>query len=161
MYTSSRAIWSLCLSCLGFLMVGVEFISNCSIFFNLFLVSGKGGVNFSFALEVDLYLLSYCLCCIFWGRICCFLFCWVVFGIYFLLIPFWSFMMSVLTWVVVSSESSIVISTGSISIQLNLLDNGIGSFISVCLVWIFSFLRGFFLILVVSHVRLKLLKCVP
>ena len=35
-------------------------------------------------------------------------------------------------WVVVSSESSMVVPTGSsISIRLNLLDNGIGSFINV------------------------------
>ena len=43
-------------------------------------------------------------------------------------------MVSVLMWVVVSTGSFM-------SIGLNLLDNGIGSFISVsCLVWIFSFL---------------------
>ena len=46
-----------------------------------------------------------------------------------------------LMWVVVSSESSVVVSTGSLmSIGLNLLDNQIGSFISFCLVWIFPFL---------------------
>ena len=51
-------------------------------------------------------------------------------------------MVSVLMWVVVSSESSMVVSTeSSMSIGLDQLDNGIGSFISVfCLVWIFSFL---------------------
>ena len=60
--------------------------------------------------------------------------------------------MSVLMWVIVSSESSMVVSTGSsMSIELYLLDNGIGSFISVFyLVWIFPFLcLGFSLILVV------------
>ena len=42
-------------------------------------------------------------------------------------------MVSVLMWVDVS--------TGPVSIGLNLLDNEIGSFISVfCLVWIFPFL---------------------
>ena len=63
--------------------------------------------------------------------------------------------MSVLMWVVVSSESSVVVSTGSMSVGLNLLDNGIGSFIRVfCLVWIFPLLclGFFFLILVVCHI---------
>ena len=71
------------------------------------------------------------LCFIFWGRICCFIFCWVVFGIYF-------FMKSLLMWVVVS--------TGSMSIGLNLLDNGIGSFIRAFLFRLdfsFSLLRVF------------------
>ena len=50
--------------------------------------------------------------------------------------------MSLLMFVIVSSESSM-------SIGLNLLGNGIGSFISVFgLVWSLSLLRGFFLILV-------------
>ena len=35
-------------------------------------------------------------------------------------------MVSVFMWVVVSSEASVVVSTGSMSIGLNLLDNGIG-----------------------------------
>ena len=68
-------------------------------------------------------------------------------------------------WVVASSESSVVVLTGSMSIGLNLLDNEIDSFISVfCLVWIFPFLcLGFFFpdFGCVSHIRLELLKCVP
>ena len=48
--------------------------------------------------------------------------------------------MSVLMWVVVSSESFMAVSTGSMFIGLNLLDNGIASFISdFCLAWIFLF----------------------
>ena len=44
-----------CLSCLGFLIVGVESISISIL--NLFLVSIRGGVIFSFDHEVDLCLL--------------------------------------------------------------------------------------------------------
>ena len=54
--------------------------------------------------------------------------------------------MSVFMWVVVSSESSVVVPR-SMSIGLNLEDNGICSFISLffffCLVWIFPFLKSF------------------
>ena len=54
-------------------------------------------------------------------------------------------MLSVLMLVVASSESSVLVSTGSTSIGLNLLDNGIGSLRVFCLVWIFPFLcLGFF-----------------
>ena len=53
--------------------------------------------------------------------------CSVVFGIYF----FYEVSFGVLMWVFVSSESSVVVSTGSISIGLNQLDNGIGSFIRI------------------------------
>ena len=44
----------------------------------------------------------------FFDRVCCFIFYRIVFGI-FLSILFWNFMVSVLMWVVVSSESSMVI----------------------------------------------------
>ena len=71
--------------------------------------------------------------------------------------------MSVLMWVVVSSKSSMVVSTGTMSIGLNLLDNGIGSFISVfCLDFFFSLFRVFFPDFgCVCYIYLKLLKCVP
>ena len=130
MYSSSLAngACAFCWSC-----------SGLKLFFFFFLWSWSWSMS------------TFCsLCFIFLGRIFFFIFCWVVFGIYFLQSLFWSFMVSVFMWVVVSSESSMAVSTGSMSIGLNLLDNGVGSFISVfCLVWIFSFLREFFLILVV------------
>ena len=48
-------------------------------------------------------------------------------------------MLFVLMWVVASSESSVIVSTGSMSIGLNLLDNGIGLFIRVFFSLDFSF----------------------
>ena len=144
-----------CLSCPSFLVVGVDSISVpiCSIFLNLFLVSIEGfGVglwyfSFSFVLEVDLCFLY--LVIHFFGRICCFIFSRIVFGAYFFYWLFWSFMVSVLMWVVVSSESIM-------SIGLKLLDNGIGALISVFgLVWTFLDFGQ------VSHIHLGLLKSVP
>ena len=101
-----------CLSSLGFLNVGVESISILS----LFLVSIEGfGVgfwffSFFFDLEVDLCLLFVACISFLGGRICCFIFCWVAFDIFFLWSLFWRFMLSVLMWVVASSESSVIVS---------------------------------------------------
>ena len=97
--------------------------------------------SFSFDLEVDLCLLLVdCVSFFLAGFVVSFSFGFSLIFI-FLWSLFWRFMVSVLMWVVVSSESSVVVSTGSMPIGLNLLDNRIGSFISVfCLVWIFPFL---------------------
>ena len=141
----SVGVCGFCLSCLGFFIAGIESIS-ISIYFY------RGGLELVFDLFlfplifklIYVYFLKFVFH--FFDRICCFIFCWVVFGIFkkfFLLSLFWRFIVSVLMWVVVSTGSSM-------SIGPNLLDNGIGSFISVfCLVWIFSsLLWGFSLILV-------------
>ena len=70
-----------CLTCPGFLIVVIEFIS----ILDLFLVSVGGGWSwfliFFFDLEVDLCLL-FVACVSFFGRIC-FIFSWVVFDFFF------------------------------------------------------------------------------
>ena len=98
---------------------------------------------FSFDLEVDLCLLFVVCVSFFLVR---FVVSFSVRLSIFLWRLFWSFTVSVLMWRAVWSRSSM-------SIGLKLLDNGIGSFISVfSLVSIFfiTLFRGFFLILVVS-----------
>ena len=112
------------LSCLGFLIVGVEFISISIL--NLFLVS-IGVFSFSFDLEVDLYQL-FVACVSFFGRICCFIFCWVVFGIYFFIVFFGIFwFLFWCGWLFHQNPLWFV----SLCLLLNLLDNGVGSFINV------------------------------
>ena len=155
-----------CLCCSGFLIVGIESISISIL--NLFLVSiGGFGVDFfsfAFDLEVDLCLLfvvsvSFLLV----GFVVSFSVGLSLVFIYFFFIKsLLEFYESVLMWVVVSSASSMVVSTGSsMSIGLNLLDTGIGSFITVFyLVWIF-FLSLDFSWFWLSHICLELLKCVP
>ena len=133
----------------------------CGVHFNFHLlyifkfVFSLGGGNFPFVLEVDLCLLFCSLGFIFFsGGDLLFHFLLSFFLFFFLLSLFWSFMKSVLIWVVVSSGSSI-------SIRLNLLIMGLVHLLVFSFGFFLSLLRGFFLILVVSHVHLGLLKRVP
>ena len=145
MYSSSLANGGLCF----LFKLPRLFDSGRWVYFNFhfkFVFSFGGGIFFfSFDLQIDLCLLF--LVCVSFFFLVGFVISFSI-GLslifIFLLSLFWSFMVSVLMWMVVSTGSSM-------SAGLNLLDNRIDSFISVfCLVWTFSLLRGFFLILVVS-----------
>ena len=73
-----------CLSCPGFLIAGVESISVSiwSIFFYVFSFYGGCFLSFPFLREFDLCLFVACVS--FFGMICGFIFCWVVFVIFFI-----------------------------------------------------------------------------